>query len=337
MNDYDLFFKSVRDAFSAPISVVSILFFLFILVMIWLLIRLIIYLYNRYQNTQIILNPALQLPKLIKRKSSVFNPAQKKVVYDIITEFKRFEIIAEAIPESVLERFSEYFFERQNRLRISPALSNKLISKMYPIVTGQIVEMELIIDNKLTIIPRNVLQMNERAIVVQSIDDLTIVIQKGMPITICYSLKNHFLTGESQVDNILTNNRLVLAYPKNLQVTNERRFSRAPLDKINGSLVPVQSKEEAAIVAEIKDISLEGARVRANTMLKKNQVYRLSFADNKQERPFGFQNFECVVSQSFIIQQGLYEYGLSFVYLGLDKRAKLTEYIQTLVKRLKPL
>lgn len=331
MDPYSSFIQGVQNALATGNASV----FLITLVLFFLFFVILFYIYRAYQNY-------LNEKRLIETSDSVFkappshrsgfNPAQKRIINNMIADFKRREIIASAIPSSVLERFSEFFYQRVDDLNISDRAAQRLAKKIYPIIENSKIEIELNENNRLYVLERSALEASEKAVVVNNITGVPTPLKKGVPLNICYTSNNMFICGESSVVNFLNRNRTVLSYPKNLIISQERLYSRIPVDNIPGTLVPY-TNDLSPIEVVIKDISLEGARIMSSTGLKRKETYKLSFTDMSLENICIFENLECVISKIFMIENGVFEYGLAFIYLDLETRKKLYDYFQALALR----
>ncbi len=335
MDTYNSFFTGIQEALTNSGNVTLVLITVLLM---GILMIVIYYIYRGYQNS-------LMERKLLEtregdfkpppRHLSGFNPAQKRVLNSLIMDFKRREIIASAIPSSVLERYSEFFFQHFQDLRISDETAQRIAKKIYPIAVKSSIEIEINDSNRLFVLEREALESNERAVVVHNISGLPHPIKKGVPVNVCYTSNNMFICGQSAVQNFLPNGKTVLSYPKNLKISQERLYSRIPVENINGSIIPADIESDASpLNVTIKDISLEGVRVQASSNLKRKETYRLSFTDMTLEKTYDFDNLECVISKSYMIENGVYEYGLSFVYLDLETRNKLFDYFRALAVRL---
>ncbi len=334
MDSYNSFFQGIQNALTAPGNITA---FLIALISMSLFFVILFYFYKAYQNhlnEKRLLEPADSVFKAPPSHKSGFNPAQKKIINTLISDFKKREMIASAIPSSVLERFSEFFYQRLDELRISNKAAQRLAKKIYPIVEDSKIEIEINENNRLYVLERSALAASDKSVVVKNITGIPVPLKKGVPLNICYTSNNMFICGESSVVNFLTSNRTILSYPKNLKISQERLYSRIPVDNISGTLLALHTEGDSPIEVVVKDISLEGARIRSSTGLKRKETYRLSFTDMSLEKMYIFENLECVVSKSFMMENSLFEYGMSFIYLDMQTRKNLFDYFQTLALRI---
>ncbi len=333
MDSYTSFVQSVQTALSTP---GGLLVFLITLVSMFVFFLILFYVQRAYQNhlnEKRIMEPQDAVFKAPPGHISEFNPAQKRIITNMISDFKNMEMIASAIPSSVLERYSEYFYQRLNELRISDTAAQRLTKKIYPINDDSKIEIEILENNRLYVFEKPALQANDKNIIVSKITGIPIPLKKGVPLNICYTSNNMFICGKSSVVNIYVDGRTVLSYPKNLKISQQRLYSRIPVDNIPGLLFALYSEGASPVQVTVEDISLEGARIRSSTGLKKKETYRLDFTDMTFEKMYAFENLECVISKSFILEGGIFDYGMSFIYLDLQTRKNLYDYFQALALR----
>lgn len=289
----------------------------------------------RSENTGNAGNAGHSFAGLLKNREAM-NAAQIKAVYDIISDFKRKEILAEAIPVSVLEHFAEYFYRNMDRLNISKSMAKIFSPSLFPLPADTPVEIELVHNNKLYIFEKNVVERTDKKILVHKIDSLSELSGEGKTVTVSYISNKIYIQGESRILKVNDRDMLVLSYPRNLVISKERRFSRVPVQKeVNAFLTQALHPETEKIKARIKDISMEGLRIETGSILKKNVIYLIGFEDKHFETPYVFENFECTVTKSMISDQNLFEYGLAFVYINLTNRTKLANYINEWVNPFK--
>jgi hypothetical protein len=323
--------QAISDALNSQQSILLTVASLSALILLYILVRIIATSYRKHKNTQKILTPAHQTVPQGARIFKAFNIAQQKIVFDIIREFKEWEIAAGGIPDTVLEKYSMFFFQRLDWFNISPQSARKIASRIYPLRSGQRIEIEIVETNVLYIFERTALIVNEKALAVQKIISSSIKFYKGLRVYISYVSDNKYISGRSKVLYVKPNGDLVFTYPDNLTVSHERRFTRIPLVSVSGVLISERSQE--ALEVEIIDLSIEGVKVRSKLSLKRNRVYRLKFEDTSVAPGLTFANLDCIVSQIYIIRENLYEYGMSFMYIDLATAGKLKEYMHLLVRR----
>ncbi len=333
MDPYQGFFDSLNETFSAPQHII---YFLIMLLLMGLFFVIIYYIYRAYQNSlqkKKLLDQTEPMFKIPPKHITGFNPAQRRILNSLIADFKTRELIAAAIPSSVLERYSEYFYHHLGELQVSNQVAQTMAKKIFPITEKSKIEIEILENNKLYVLERPALAANNRAVVIDNLEGLPFPVQKGIPVNVCYTANNAFICGESSIVNLLPDKRIVLSYPKNLKISDERHYSRIPVENLTGTLVPDHVQNASVIHISIKDISFEGVRVQTPSILKKKASYSLSFIDMTLDKTYDFDKIECVISKSFMIGNGISEYGLSFVYLDQNKRARLNEYFQALAAR----
>ncbi len=335
MDSYQQFFQGVRGSFNGSSNILSFLIFIVVLGVLIIIIRAFYKYYQSYLKARLVLNAQANSTTLQKHVQE-FNPLQKKAVYDIIGEFKKKEMIAQTIPVTILEKYSEYFYHQVDRLKISNTLANRMAMQIFPITVNSNIEIQIFQDEKLYVFDRKVIVSNNNAVVVNSLEGHDVRIIKGMPVYLFYTASNQCISGVSSVVNNIPNDRMILSYPKNLKVSDVRRFIRIPLTNVEGKLATTitrSSMNPQEIKITLKDISLEGARIQANAVLKKNYIYKLSFQDTGIAG-YNFQDIECAVSKS-LLGDNIFEYGLSFIYLDIETREKLVGYLKDLANRMK--
>lgn len=334
-NSYENLSRGLKNSLQNTSNIIPVLLFILITsIIIFITWRLYNY-WNTKKKTVNLLSPTRITSSPKPHIHNEFNTAQKKIVYELIREFKKKEIIAEAIPQTVLERYSEFFYQHIKSLKIPAKMSEKVVSKIFPVQKNTTVEIEVTESDKLYIFKRNILSLNNRALVISSIDSLLVKAKRGTAVYLCYLNNNQFVCGDSMVEGMLGEDKMLLSYPKNLKINDERHYTRIPLKNIEGQISPAKTSDPNYIKVYIKDISLEGSRIKANAVLKKNAVYALSFLDESMDKSYSFHNFECIISKSFMSDDGVFEYGLSFVYLPLNMRSELMEYLRMLSDRIR--
>ncbi|MGA2141539.1 MAG: PilZ domain-containing protein [Brevinematales bacterium] len=333
MDPYSSFVQGVQAAFTTPGNFVAFLITILALSVFFMVLFYIYRAYHNYIYEKRILEPRNSNFKIPPGHISEFNPAQKKIINNIISDFKNVEMIASEIPSSVLERFSEYFYLRIDELRISNRTAQILTKKIYPIIDNSKLEIEIYEKNRLYVLERQALEANSKTVIINNISGIPLPVKKGVPVNICYTSNNMFICGESSVVNLLNGGRTQLSYPKNLKISQERLYSRIPVDDIAGLLFAINTGDASQIEVIVKDISLEGARIRSSIALKRKETYRLSFTDMSFEKMYNFEKIECIISKSFMIEDNVFDYGLSFIYLDLQTRKDLYEYFQALAQR----
>lgn len=261
-----------------------------------------------------------------------FNFIEKKVLYDIIDEFKKSDILASQIQTSILERYSEYFFNNLQRLKISKSEADKLRDTHYPILPESDVELEIFNDNILNIFESKVISITGESIMVRYIST-SFDFKPDMKVRLNYHINKKFISGECKIVSVVEDRKIVLTYPKRFQLSNERRYNRINLNNIKG--VIKGSEKDPSFEIQICDISMEGIKIRLNAKLRKNVVYKIDFTGRVADLEILFENLNCVVSKTYVCDSGVREYGMSFFYPTPEIKSKLTEYIKVLSSNVK--
>lgn len=256
------------------------------------------------------------------------NALQRKILCDLIKEFKQREMAAEGIPASILEKFGEFLYANMSKLKVSDREARNFININYPLLKGYNVELDLQREESISLISSRVLNVTNHYIQVELPSSPDLKLFKGMDVYINYSVGKRFLRGKSIIMDIRKDNILVLKKPDNFILSNERLYSRIPLKNVSGRLY--NPKTSMNYDVEILDISFEGARLSTQYTLQKNIAYQLSFDTRIEDRVFSFSNLECLVLKNFIGSGGKREYGVAFMYLGSDVRGKLSLFIKEL-------
>ena len=262
-----------------------------------------------------------------------FNFIEKKVLFDIIDEFKRSDIMANQIPVSVLEHYSEYFFSNLPRLRITKKEAQKLRDLHFPILSGAEVELEIFYENKLYLFESKVISVSNEYIVVNYMRSNELIIKEGMSVLLNYNINKKFVSGECKIVDIVEDNKIYLSYPKKFVLSNERRYTRINVNNIRGTI----SGEgiEKFFDINICDISKEGIKIKINTKLRKKTIYKISFSTIIADFEIKLDNIPCVVSKSYLLDTGGREFGMLFYYPPMDQKLKLNEYIRLLSSNVK--
>jgi hypothetical protein len=266
------------------------------------------------------------------RRGPEFNSAQRKIIADIISEFKKKEFMADSVPFAVFEKFAEYFYINLKRLKISKSEVNRMLIASYPILPNSKIEIETVVNGKLYFFEKKVLSVSADRVAIEPIDPNLLVLPKGAAALINFSKNREFISGESNLVRI-AGDKMIFSYPKNLNVFNERRYARIPVQYVEGKIFSQQMLEPQQI--SVRDISLEGIRIKTAEILKKKIVYKLSFSEIIGGMDYSFSNIESIVSKSFVSDKGYYEYGMSFLYLDIDAKQRLSNYLRVLADMIK--
>jgi hypothetical protein len=271
-----------------------------------------------------------KLPQLFSRRPPEVISAQRKVISDIISEFRKREFLAESVPFAVLEKFAEYFYTNLGRLKINASDVKKMIIATYPILPNLRVEVEAVVNGALYIFDRKVLSVQGSRIAIEKIEPAPISV--GSRVLINFSKGMEFITGESRLEGIQWD-RMMFTYPKNLKIFNERRYARIPVNNVNGKVFSAQLTEPVDIT--VIDISLEGIKIKTATSLKKKVIYKLSFGQIINGIDYSFSNIEAIVSKSIVVERGNNGYGMAFLYLDIETKQKLSVFLKTMAEIIK--
>ncbi|MGC8764669.1 MAG: hypothetical protein ACP5QT_02135 [Brevinematia bacterium] len=274
---------------------------------------------------------ATVVPDII-RSASTLNAFQRKILNDMIADFKKRELVAEGVPNSIFEKFAEYLYYNVNKLKVSDREAREFVKINFPLLKGYNIEIDLQKEGVYNLISTKVIAINDRYIEVEYPAGLNIQLIKGMPLYINYNVGKHFLRGYSTIVNVKKDVSLVLKRPQNFTLSYERRYPRLNLQNATGTLYNPKISQPYDV--EIADISFEGAKICTNHNLQKNVVYLLSFDYKIGDRDFSFSNLECSISKSFVTTKGRREYGLFFLYLNNQTRVKLSSMIKEIALQL---
>jgi hypothetical protein len=323
-------FVAVRDALLSPGNILSFAAALVLLIFLYIIARFIFNLVEkRRQMTRVIRSTLSEsLPESKHKKH--FNIVQKKIVYDIITEFKRKEMVAATVPDSVYERYSEYLFGQIGRLDIDARVSEKLAPKIFPVVPGTVMELETVHLGELFVFERTALVVNERAIVIANIDSPRGVLTERRRLHVRYAAKNKFISGETKVLYFQPTGKAVIAYPKKLVVSDERRFVRMPLRNVRCRVTRLDTGD--SYDGQIVDINIDGAKIRVPNSLRINRMYCIRFDAIVNSRTYSFDDLNCFISKTFFLKEGLFEYGMEFAYVDFKAHELLNSFLSALSK-----
>jgi len=245
------------------------------------------------------------------------NAQQQKAIYDLIDEFHRKEPSAQAVPAAVLEKYSEFFYQNLKLLKTNRGAARKFVAANFPLKQGTSVELDFDVQGQTLVIRSAVEAVSEKAVAVPYSDADPHLLRKGTHLLLNYSSGKNFLQGNSTVLDVKPG-RLVVVAPREVVLTNERRYSRVALRNIGGTVQDTKGQKQPA---QIRDISLEGARVETEEPLDTGLIYQLVFP----VQGFGtIGPLECAVAKVFSTGSGHHQAGLAFLYLDVTSRAKLT-------------
>ncbi len=274
---------------------------------------------------------AMVLPDIVK-STTTLNAFQRKILNDMIIDFKKRELVAEGVPNSIFEKFAEYLYYNVNKLKVSDREAREFVKINFPLLKGYNIEIDLQKEGIFNLISTKVIAVNDRYIEVEYPSGINVQFVKGMPLYINYNVSKHFLRGYSTIVNVKKDVSLILKRPQSFTLSYERRYPRLNLTNAIGTIYNPKIGQPYEV--EIADISFEGAKISTNHNLQKNVIYLLSFDYKVDERDFSFSNLECSISKSFVTTGGKREYGIVFLYLNNQTRGKLSLMIKEIALKL---
>jgi hypothetical protein len=326
-------FAGISAAFN-PDQLLQTLFVFIIFIAVLSLILWLVYLSYKVNMKKITvpLNKEVVSKMPLEHKETL-NVIQKRVVYEIISEFRRKEFLAETVSDTLLEKYSEYFYQNVKRLSINEKKARELLNFFYPLFPGSIIELHIFHDGRLYIFESTVTELKEQKIVINDINNVLVPLKKGTKFYIHYQSHNLFFTGECSLLEIIPDKSLVLNGPFHIVWSNQRRYSRIPLENLAGSL----STENAHGKTEVSlgDISFEGVQIETSENLKRRTVYQLSFQEYFTGINFEFEKLECVISKAFFSRNGTYKYGMTWLAMERKDKEQLSDYLKLKAENLK--
>jgi len=257
-----------------------------------------------------------------------FNPLQQKIIQDLIDEFRKQEPAAHAIPSSVLERYTEFFFLNKSKLETPDRAVEEFLDVHYPITVGLEVELDFQSSGSVHLVKTKVIAVDLKSVTVEFDSQVPDFLTKGMKLSLNYSQGKHFLQGDTAIQEIHQSQGIVLRRPTHILLTTERRYPRIPLNKATGSLHDTKSAFQ--IHVKVLDLSPEGVRVQVGRPLDKNRSYQLVFeaSDGTKSRSFG--PLECVPSRTYMTGSGTLETGLAFLYVSTETKREIWGFMKAL-------
>ncbi len=301
--------------------------FIFLVIILIAIAGFVIYRVVKYLLKQPIAARKKMLKDLVGSHFEI-NLIQKKQIFLIIDDFRKRDRIASEVPASVLEKFAEHFIKNIDRLKISSKDAEMLRKKNYPLVKGTLIEVEIQNGTQLFVYETKVIYIDTRSITLDFFSSPDYIPEKGVQVHICYAINNAFISGDAKINGVYPDKQIVISHPKSFNLTNERRYSRIPVEKVYGSIELDESEEPADFA--LVDISMEGIRIKTQWKLKKSKIYRLSFNDHIAGVEYNIANVECVIYKTFIAKKGYREYGMGFFYPKYDVRHNINQYIKAL-------
>lgn len=328
MNSYEQFAQSLKKVFSRSFDLQHFLVFLVIVLIIFLVYFLIRAAVNQY-NTLNKIKGSGQRSYIPHDK---FNAMQKKIAQDMILQFKKNELKANAVPSYVLEHFTEYIYANKEHLEISDNIARDYGPVVYPMGDTNTIELEIDKKDDQLIFERNIIHMNDKSVIIRHRNNQYWSAEKGEELIIYYVVNDTVIGGRTTVQDILPDDLMVLEFPKDLHVLGERRHPRIPLHNAIGYLVPVRTGEDTVEIKLI-DISKEGVRLHPKIPIKEKEIYYLNMQDHSFDEPISISNVECIISKIIFTETNETAYGLSFVYLDAKNQELLAKYLSLLTAK----
>jgi len=271
----------------------------------------------RYKKTviEIPLVKRVYSPLTVKPK---LDPLLYEKIQDLITDFKKVEKSAQAVPAYVLERYSEFFLHSLKRLEGKK--HSRALRVAYPILVGYQVECEVFKNDRLFIFETEVLQRSGGTLVLRNISTLQFVLEKGDEMVVAYTVERYHFRGRVRVLQVLEDESFVISQPKEVYLSAERRYERLPFG-IVAMLRDIREKTSKKIL--LMDLSWEGCRVRCSR-LDKRVVYYLYLP----VAPERMLQMECVVGRELLREGEEYVYSLQFLYLSYEARQELMRVLK---------
>ncbi len=258
------------------------------------------------------------------------NPLQQKRIQELINEFRHHEGSAQAVPSSVLEKYSEFFFYELHRMKTTEKEVEDFINQNYPLEEGFDIELDFPTAGTLHLIKSKVLEITGKHIVVEYRPPIPEFLKKGTALQLNYNVGKNFLQGSTVITDVRNDVGLFLRKPEEVVLTAGRRYSRIGLDNASGSIADPRTTFNETV--KVLDLSLEGVRVQVGRPLKKGQIYQLIFGERGATRNWAFGPIEVVPSQAFMTSSGTNEAGLLFLYLDIATKSRLIAYMKQKVQ-----
>ncbi len=254
-------------------------------------------------------------PLIVKPK---IDPAQYEAIQDIITDFKKVEKTAQAVPAYIFERYSEFFLHSMKRLQITKKHQREL-QRIYPLLVGYHAECEIFKNERLFLFETEVKERIPEGIVLQYAPNLQFVIEKGDEIVVAYTVDRFHFRGKTRVVQLKGDNMFVIAPLKTIYLSAERRYERLPFG-IVVFLRDIRQKDPFKVL--LMDLSWEGCRVRGPKLDKKTVYYLTIPLAN------GNIQLECLASREILRTENDWVYSLAFLYLPYEVREKLMHLLK---------
>ncbi|URA11145.1 PilZ domain-containing protein [Thermospira aquatica] len=254
-------------------------------------------------------------PLVVKPK---IEPAQYEAIQDIITDFKKIEKTAQAVPAYILERYSEFFLHSMKRLQLNRK-NQQEIQNTYPLLVGYHAECEIFKNEKLFLFETEVRERTPEGIVLQYAPNLQFVIEKGDEIIVAYTVDRFHFRGKTRVVQLRSDDMFVIAPLKKIYLSAERRYERLPIGVVS-LLRDIRQKDPVQVL--LMDLSWEGCRIRGPKLDKKTVYYLTIPLEN------GNVQLECVISREILRTENDWVYSLAFLYLPYEVREKLMHFLK---------
>jgi len=272
---------------------------------------------KKYRTTviEIPLVKPTRAPLVAKPKLS---PAQYEAIQDMITDFKKIEKTAQAVPAYVLERYSEFFLHSLRRLQTKRAHEREL-TRVYPLLIGYQVECEIARDEGFYLFETEVVDKTERGVVLRYVNTLQFVIEKGDEMIVAYTVERFHFRGKTRVLEVKKNDTFVIAPLTTVYLSAERRYERLPFG-IEVALRDI--RQSTPLRVWLIDLSWEGCSIRGPKLDKKTVYYLMIPGEG------GRIQLECIVGRELLRQENEYVYSLFFLYLPYQVRQQLVHLLK---------
>lgn len=260
------------------------------------------------------------------------NPLQQKVIQDMIDEFRKQEPLAQAVPSAILEKYTEFYYNRVERMKTKDKDVEEFIGRNYPLREDDEVELDFQSSGSLHLIKSKVLEIGPKNLIVEYNNPIPEFLRKGTSLFVNYNVGKHFLQGSSVILEVRHDLGLILRRPTQVTLTSERRYARIDLKKASGTLTDARTGN--ALGVKVLDLSLEGVRIQVGRPLDKTHIHQLVFEEVGETRKWTFGPIECVPSKAFLTGTGTYESGLLFLYLDVAAKAKLVAFMKHIAQEI---
>lgn len=265
----------------------------------------------------------IEIPVMRKIRSQLvvkprLDPVQYEAIQELITDFKKVEKVAQAVPAYVLEKYSEFFLHSMKRLEGRKHSERELV-RTYPLLLDYQIECEIFKNDQLFIFETEVLERTSEGVRLRYVNTLQFVVEKGDEMVVAYTVERFHFRGMVQVLGVRGDDSFVISHPKKVYLSAERRYERLPF----GVMVYIRDiRQKQPQKALLMDLSWEGCRVRS-ARLDKKAVYYLMIPYNQDTI-----QLECMVGRELLRQESEFVYSLQFLYLPYEVRQKLMHLLK---------